>query len=141
MEGKVKGYFFFSEIRKEELKVNVENYKVDYKEFKKFEVEKSVFYIFNYIFSWEVFEEMMYILEIMLGFVGEGEVENSGSLKCFMIWCFLCIINVYNDKWFFNVLEMEIMFECMWYIFVLYGLLLWYGYGWFWIEDWDIDWD
>lgn len=139
MEGKAKGYLPLSETRKEELKANAENYKVDYKELKKLEAEKSAFHIFNHTLSWEAFEEMMHTSEIMLGLVGEGEAENSGSLKRSMIRRFLRIINVHNDKRFSNVPETEIMFERMRHISALHGLLSRHGYGRSRIEDRDID--
>jgi CRISPR-associated protein Csm1 len=139
LEGKAKGYLPFDETGKKELKEKAKNYKIDFRDLKKLEAKKNAFHIFNHTLSWEAFEEMMHTSEIMLGLVGEGETENSGSLKRSMIRRFLRIINVHNDKRFSNVPESEIMFERMRHISALHGLLSRHGYGRSRIEDRDID--
>lgn len=103
------------------------------------EARKDAFHVFNHTLSWEAFEEMMHTSEIMLGLVGEGEAENSGSLKRSMIRRFLRIINVHNDKRFSKVPETEIMFERMRHISALHGLLSRHGYGQSRLEDRNID--
>ena len=103
------------------------------------EARKDAFHVFNHTLSWASFNEMMHTSEIMLGLVGEGEAENSGSLKRSMIRRFLRIINVHNDKRFSKVPETEIMFERMRHISALHGLLSRHGYGRSRLEDRNID--
>jgi CRISPR-associated protein Csm1 len=103
------------------------------------EARKDAFHVFNHTLSWASFNEMMHTSEIMLGLVGEGEAENSGSMKRSMIRRFLRIINVHNDKRFSKVPEAEIMFERMRHISALHGLLSRHGYGRSRLEDRNID--